>query len=124
MTLDTTKALAALAALAERCASATAGEQAELLRQVATAMFGKVPDTMNRMLSAGAFESASLMLVPEGCCLYQAGNTPDNPPLSKWWCALWREGDEEDLGEVEASTFALAIASAALKARMGEIDAS
>ena len=42
------------------------GDQADLLREAATVLLGGVPDRMNRMLAAEAWESAALCLVPAG----------------------------------------------------------
>jgi len=127
--------------LATRCEAAS-GNDAELFLDVFRAMFpkpeqvwvtdnngpwtpeyadwSKRQDEFYEFVEVGAFNDAAMTLIPEDCCLHQMGNVPDNPPSSKWWAALWREGDEEDLGEVNACTSALVIAAACLKARAME----
>lgn len=54
-----------LKALVERIEGA-AKNDADLFREVATAVFGSVPDAMNRFLAAGAYLDAAMQLVPEG----------------------------------------------------------
>ncbi|HMO74113.1 MAG TPA: hypothetical protein PKD48_02120 [Sphingopyxis sp.] len=56
--------MTALNDLAERVERAGA-DDANLIREAATALLGSVPDRMNRMLAAEAYESAAMMLVPE-----------------------------------------------------------
>lgn len=41
-------------------------DSADLIREVATFLLGSVPDGMNEMLVAKAYESAAIMLIPEG----------------------------------------------------------
>ncbi|WP_260581227.1 hypothetical protein [Sphingopyxis sp. PET50] len=41
-------------------------DSADLIRKAATLILGSVPDQMNRMLAADAYESAATMLVPPG----------------------------------------------------------
>lgn len=45
---------------------ATADEQAEVIRRAATWLLGSVPDRVNRMLAADAYESAVIALAPAG----------------------------------------------------------
>lgn len=48
--------------LARRCEAAT-GDDADLIREAATLMFGSVPDHMNAMLAAGAYVDAALLMI-------------------------------------------------------------
>lgn len=126
-----------LAALAARMQEAQAKEQRELLEAAWCAVFGEPVSRelliismldphyhrLIKMLDAEAYESAALMLVPDGWLVMaiNAGcNNPTAPDFNKA-TALICEGTPEAIGDaepIEASTTALAIASAALLAHV------
>lgn len=95
-------------------------DNADLFRAAATAVFGFVPDVMNRFLAAGAFTDAALILVPKGRGSDVGGTiwnveAWDGPgahaqhvEATAWVCGAPR---------VHAATPALALCAAALKAR-------
>ena len=119
--------------LAARVESASADEQRWVLEQVWKALhdgvsavssaYGPTEDAAWRrarqfldMLAANAYESAALMLVPEGWTgLFSAGRRP----LETAWL-LPRSGRMDPGVRVEAATLALAITAASLRAQAKE----
>lgn len=64
---------------------------------------------------------AAMSLVPEGFCIWQMGEVPDNSPRA-WFANLWAEGKDEPERICEAATAALALTAAALRAIAGEAE--
>jgi len=110
--------------LAARCESATADEQRELIKSAADRIWGFSfapenihPDVwvkrwakFNLMLNAYAYVDAVIMLLPEGL-EWSAGRLLNGTSVGSIWC-----DDREHEFEVEASTPALALLAAILKA--------
>ena len=90
-------------------------DNADLFRAAATAVFGTVPNAMNRFLAAGAFTDAAMMFVPkEGLCeinWYRGNGVGEDE------ATVWPAYGEELCFHCEAATPALALSAAALKAR-------
>lgn len=107
-----------LKALVERIEGA-AKNDADLFREVATAVFGSVPDVMNRFLAAGAYLDAAMQLVPEGW-YWRAGSGV----LWPGWAHLNRKHpdhcDYDDEHSAHAATPALALCAASLRARISK----
>jgi len=96
---------------------AASEDNADLFRAAATAVFGFVPDAMNRFLAAGAFTDAALTLVPEGfewSLEYQAGHHVSSDV--ECMIAIAKLGDPCRDWESTSYTPALALSAAALKA--------
>lgn len=108
-------------ALIGRIEAAGVEQQAGLLREAATVLLGSVPDRMNRMLAAEAWESAAMMLVPNGYAWAFTnikGGGYERRDFSACSAAL---GDlSGNPIHANAATPALALASAALRARTGD----
>ena len=110
---------AQLTALAERAMAATEND-ADLFREAATVVFGKVPDAMNRMLAADAYLSAAEMFVPRVEKYWPQASTistnPNNPRAQPNRVELWFKGRVKPV-RGRATTPALALLAAALLAR-------
>jgi hypothetical protein len=98
-----------LLALAERVERATA-DSAELMREAATLLLGKVPWCINRMLTVEAYESASMMMVPSDAFW---SITMRGEHRGGFHACCQREGA---LDWREAATPSLALVAAALRA--------
>lgn len=101
-----------LKALVERIEGATKND-ADLFREVATAVFGSVPDVMNRFLAAGAYLDAAMQLVPEWCfwALNMAGDGSGFDAMCQ---------DDGPVKWTRAATPALALCAASLRARISK----
>lgn len=96
--------------LAEQIEQATEDQQAELIRFAATAIFGDVPDKMNRMLAAEAYEAAAMMLATfpnDGYLINKQG------PITQ--VNYFRDGDGS-IGRGEGFVTSLALAAACCRA--------
>lgn len=125
-----------IVALAERCEAAEAGEQRGLLELAFRAVFGEKPARVHggcdlldlwlarhnpffRMLEAEAYESAALLLVPEG---WRVDDLREGETYSsvEFWALLRPRGYKMD-GVFSATgsgkSFALALTAAALRAQ-------
>lgn len=69
-----------------------------------------------QLWEAGGPLDAAMTLVPEGWCIWQMGQVPDNGPLDKAFATLWQDGADNPAPHASAATMALALTAAALRA--------
>jgi hypothetical protein len=105
-----------LLSLALRCEQASADEQWSLLREagdalLATGDFGK-RDRFSRFLNSEAYESAAMLLLPEGCA-WQLGECEGVIGACVW-------PNPDSMPVVNAATPALAFTAASLRARASQ----
>lgn len=118
-----------LRALADHVEKATADQQGEMLETAWNALGPITRPTPEqatsfaRKLDAEAYESAALMLVPEGeghwPQVYYTGINPTNPNSQRCRVELWGKGLRR-LARSNAATPALAFCAAALRAQARE----
>lgn len=105
--------------LSARIEAAQPGEEADLVRELATALLGEVPDRVNRCLAAQAYLSAAEMLMPVGEHRWSLDRHCSGDPRSSEYqarisIALAVDDPEELSGQWigDAATPALALAAA------------
>ncbi len=122
---------AELLALAERCEAVTAEMQGKLIEEAWTMIHheGYPPegdwdtckkcDFFYHILDARAYESAALMLVPEGAS-FQLHVHPDL--IRGMWCGIFPDPEGEDRFSSSAATPALALTAASLRAAVAMME--